>query len=69
MLAARVGVAERPSPVQVNLGTTTELGRFPAIPYELVGGRDGKRRAPAVVEAHELAKQQLQAEVAKPRTR
>jgi esterase/lipase superfamily enzyme len=47
------------------LGTTTELGRFPAIPYPLTAVRDGMRRAPAVVEAHAQAKQRLQAEVAR----
>ena len=57
--------AEHASPVRLSLGATTELGRFPAIPYELVGTRDGMRRAPAVVEAHERAKQRLQAEVAR----
>jgi esterase/lipase superfamily enzyme/AraC-like DNA-binding protein len=63
-LAAHGAATAHASPVRLSLGATTELGRFPAIPYELVNTRDGKRRAPAVVEAHEHAKQQLQAEVA-----
>jgi esterase/lipase superfamily enzyme len=65
MLAAQDRASERPLRVQLGLGTTTELGRFPAIPYELVGASDGMRRAPAVVNAHKRAKQQLQGEVAR----
>ena len=49
----------------LTLGATTELGRFPAIPYPLTQVPDGMRRAPAVVEAHAQAKQRLQAEVAR----
>ena len=56
---------QRVSPLQLKLGPTTELGRFPAIPYEVAVGPDGIRRVPAVVEAYEKAKQQLQAEIAK----
>src|SRR5690349_17188764 len=48
----------------VELGKTTELGRFPAIPYELQETHDGMRRAPAVVAAHAQARERLQAEVA-----
>jgi esterase/lipase superfamily enzyme len=49
----------------LTLGTTTELGRFPAIPYPLAQAPEGMRRAPAVVEAHAQAKQRLQAEIAR----
>ena len=56
---------QRVEPLQLKLGPTTELGRFPAIPYEVVVGPDGIRRIPAVVEAYDKAKQQLQAEVAR----
>jgi esterase/lipase superfamily enzyme len=49
----------------VTLGTTTELGRFPAIPYPLAEAPGGMQRAPAVVEAHAQAKQRLQDEVAR----
>jgi esterase/lipase superfamily enzyme len=49
----------------IALGATTELGRFPAIPYEVVVAPDGIRRVPAVVEAYEVAKQQLRAEIAR----
>ena len=56
---------QRANPLQLKLGPTTELGRFPAIPYEVVVAPDGIRRVPAVVEAYEKAKQQLQAEIAR----
>ena len=49
----------------VALGATTELGRFPPIPYELVEAPDGRRRSPAVVQAHGEAKRSLQDEVAR----
>jgi esterase/lipase superfamily enzyme len=56
---------QRVDPVQLRLGSTTELGRFPAIPYEVTVAPDGIRRVPAVVEAYEKAKRQLQAEIAR----
>ena len=56
---------QRVNPVQLKLGPTTELGRFPAIPYEVVVARDGWRRAAATVEAYEKAKEQLQTEIAR----
>ena len=55
---------QRLNPLQLKLGPTRELGRFPAIPYEVVVGPDGVRRVPAVVEAYKKAKQELQADVA-----
>jgi esterase/lipase superfamily enzyme len=48
---------------RVSLGKTTELGRFPTIPYELEGPPEAKARARAVVAAHERAKAELQAEI------
>ena len=48
----------------LTLGGTTELGRFPAIPYPLTQTPDGMRRDPAVVAAHMQAKQRLQDETA-----
>jgi len=57
--------AQRVAPVQLTLGPTTELGRFPPIPYEVAVAPDGIRRVPAVVEAYAKAKQQLQAEIAR----
>ena len=56
---------QRATPLQLDLGATTELGRFPAIPYEVVVAPDGIRRVPAVVETYQKAKQQLQAEIAR----
>jgi esterase/lipase superfamily enzyme len=56
---------QRVSPLQLKLGPTTELARFPAIPYEVVVDADGIRRVPAVVGAYQKAKQQLQAEIAR----
>ena len=56
---------QRVNPLQLKLGPTTELGRFPAIPYEVAAGPDGIRRVPAVVEAYEKAKQQMQGEIAR----
>ena len=63
MLARQSAPSHRAVPIPIALGATTELGRFPATPYPLVTGPDGMRRAPAVVEAHEEAKQRLQSEI------
>jgi esterase/lipase superfamily enzyme len=57
--------AARAAPLELRLGRTTEIGRFPAIPYEVAVGLDGVRRLPATVEAYERAKQKLQAEIAR----
>jgi esterase/lipase superfamily enzyme len=57
--------AERATPLELELASTTEIGRFPAIPYEVAVGPDGIRRLPATVEAYEKAKQRLQAEIAR----
>jgi esterase/lipase superfamily enzyme len=54
---------QRVNPLPLKLGPTTELGRFPAIPYEVAVAPDGIRRVPAVVDAYEKAKRQLQAEI------
>lgn len=56
---------ERTLRVNLSLGPTKELGRFPRIPYELVAGLTGMSRLPTVVEAHEKAKGELQAEIAR----
>jgi esterase/lipase superfamily enzyme len=57
--------AQRTIPLQLELGQTTEMGRFPPIPYELTAVAQGMVRRPAVVEAYEMAKRQLQAEIAR----
>jgi esterase/lipase superfamily enzyme len=54
---------QRSNRLHLTLGTTTERGRFPAIPYEVVVGPTGVRRAAPVVEAYTQAKDQLQAEI------
>lgn len=64
-LIKRSIAAQRPNPLHLKLGRTTELGRFPPIPYEVSVAPDGIRRSPAVVDAYEEAKQQLQAEIAR----
>ncbi|MGB8434449.1 MAG: alpha/beta hydrolase [Burkholderiales bacterium] len=56
---------ERAIPLPLKLGPTKEIGRFPPIPYELTAVPEGMVRQPAVVEAHEKAKRQLQAEIGK----
>ena len=56
---------ERAPALRLELGRTEEKGRFPPIPYELTAVPEGMVRRPAVVEAHEKAKQQLQAEIAR----
>ncbi|HET9694125.1 MAG TPA: alpha/beta hydrolase [Steroidobacteraceae bacterium] len=55
---------QRMRPVQLELGPITEHGRFPPTPFEVEIAPDGVRRVPAVVEAYEQAKDQLQAEIA-----
>jgi len=57
--------AQRSAPLELKLGPTTEIGRFPPIPYEVSVGPDGVRRLPATVDAYEQAKQRLQAEIAR----
>jgi esterase/lipase superfamily enzyme len=54
---------QRTVPLNLSLGPTKELGRFPRIPYELSVGPSGFSRLPAVVEAHEKTKSDLQAEI------
>ena len=56
---------QRSNALHLELGQVRELGRFPAIPYEVVVAPQGIRRVSSVVEAYEKAKQQLQDEVAR----
>jgi esterase/lipase superfamily enzyme len=56
---------ERDPPVDLKLGPTKEIGRFPPIPYRLDVAGTGLTRTPAIVDAHEAAKRALQAEVAR----
>jgi esterase/lipase superfamily enzyme len=62
-LAKQSTATQRVNPVELTLGPTAELGRFPETPFEVVIAPDGVRRVPAVVEAYEQAKHQLQAEI------
>ena len=58
--------AKRAAPLNLKLGKTTELGRFPAIPYEITVSPDGAlSRTPEVIHAYEQAKEELQAEIAR----
>jgi esterase/lipase superfamily enzyme len=65
VLVEQSTATKRVAPLHLELGPTRELGRFPAIPYEVALAPDGIRRIPAVVEAYESAKQRLQAEIAR----
>jgi len=56
---------ERTASIDLKLGPTWEIGRFPPIPYQVVVSGSGLTRAPAVVDAHEAATRALQAEVAR----
>jgi esterase/lipase superfamily enzyme len=58
-------VAKRTVSVDLKLGPTKELGRYPPIPYEIVLTPNGISRSPAVLDAHAKATQALQAEVAR----
>ncbi len=57
--------AQRTNELNLALGPTRELGRFPPIPYEVDIAPDGIRRERATIESYEKAKQQLQTEVAR----
>jgi esterase/lipase superfamily enzyme len=56
---------KRTSSIELKLGPTKEIGRFPPIPYRLAATGSGVTRAPAVVDADETATRALQAEVAR----
>ena len=63
VLVAQSTVTDRKVPIKLNLGATTQLGRFPRIPYEMARVSEGMSRTPGVVAAHEAARIRLQAEV------
>jgi esterase/lipase superfamily enzyme len=56
-------LVKRPTALDLTLGPTKELGRYPRIPYPPAVTPDGLTRAPAVVDAHEAATRQLRAEI------
>lgn len=55
--------AKRDAQVDLELGSTEELGRFPPIPYELEPRLNGLSRSSAIVDEYEKTKQKLQAEI------
>jgi esterase/lipase superfamily enzyme len=56
-------LVSRPAALDLTLGPTKELGRYPRIPYAVATTPAGITRAPAVVDAHQAANRQLQAEI------
>jgi esterase/lipase superfamily enzyme len=56
-------LVNRPTALDLTLGPTKELGRYPRIPYAVAITPAGLTRAPAVVDAHEAANRKLQAEI------
>lgn len=64
-LVAQSTLSKRTVPLDLKLGPTTELGRFPPIPYGVEPVPTGLVRAPAAIEAHERAAAMLQREVAR----
>jgi esterase/lipase superfamily enzyme len=65
ILAKESVASERDLPLELRVGNTTELGRFPTIPYSVDSVRGGITRSAAIVDAHEQATASLQAEVAR----
>ena len=64
-LVAQSTSADRKVKINLKLGPTHELGRFPRIPYRIARTSAGLSRAPDVLAAHEEARNALQAEVAR----
>jgi esterase/lipase superfamily enzyme len=64
-LVAQSSVSKRSVPLDLRLGATTELGRFPPIAYGLEATPAGLVRVPAAVDTHERAAAALRAEVAR----
>ncbi|HSV57998.1 MAG TPA: alpha/beta hydrolase [Variovorax sp.] len=64
-LLAQSQLTERTVPIDLRLGPTTELGRFPPISYGVEPTPSGLVRIPAAVEAHGKAATLLQGEVAR----
>ncbi len=58
-------LVERTTPMDLKLGPTKELGRYPRIPYAVAVTPAGLTRAAAAVDAHEAATRELQAEIAR----
>ena len=65
VLAEQSTESPRHLPLELHLDVATELGRFPPIPYDVDPVPGGIMRSPAVVDVHERAAADLQAEVAR----
>jgi esterase/lipase superfamily enzyme len=64
-LVAQSAMVTRTTEIDLTLGPTRELGRYPRIPYAIDVTPAGITRAAAVVESHEMADRELQIEVAR----
>ena len=64
-LVAQSTLSERSVSLDLKLGPTKELGRFPEIPYGVEPSATGVVRAPAAMDTHEKAAAMLQGEVAR----
>ena len=64
-LVAQSTLSKRSVPLDLKLGPTTELGRFPPIAYGVEATPAGLVRTPAAIDAHEKAAAMLQGEVAR----
>ena len=65
VLVKQSTATNRTVPLNLKLGKTKEIGRFPHAPYAIVPAPGGVTRDPAVMDAHEKAAAQLQAEIAR----
>jgi len=62
-LVAQSVATKRNVDIDLRLGSTTELGRFPDIPYQIERTPEGLSRTRAVIAAHEVARSAFQAEL------
>jgi len=58
-------LAERTTPINLELGEVRELGRFPTEPYALRRTTQGVERTPEVMRQHRLARQGFEAELSR----
>jgi esterase/lipase superfamily enzyme len=63
-LAAQSTSVDRKVTINLKLGTTKELGRFPRVPYAITHTAAGISRTSDVIAAHEAAKSEFRAEIA-----
>jgi esterase/lipase superfamily enzyme len=64
-LAKQSLLVKRTTSIELTLGPTKEMGRYPRIPYDIVVTPTGLTRAPAALEADETATRALQTEIAR----